>query len=517
MMRNPNLNPIPSKPMTEIEQWQRLAPMALVFLVVSAIQKFVRENLFLFAGAGVGVAVFDWMGPRELLLVGVGVLLFSVLGAVIYHRRFRFRIEGDAVRVRRGLFEKKELRVRFARIQNIQLGQPFYFRPFGLVRFSLETPGAQTKEVDLPGIPRELAEELRDRIAGVRKEVGPADGDETDQEPGADAAVMDQQELLFSASVSRLFVHGLTSNQVWLLAGIAAWIFGSLSDRIDDWFSDSVVINWIGSHIDSLLLMLAGMIVFGLGFLMLLSGVLAIVRFYDFRLFDRGDRLVSVGGLLDEREQTVKREKITGLTLKQSALGRALGCWSMVVRQTTSNEQEMPGKRSGFIVPGMRPEDESLVAQMVPGWMIPAELQAISPRFRKIFWLRWLLILAGVMLASLIALGRQDWLLLIIAAVMLTTLGGVHLRWRHWGWSLRGRLIWIRQGFFGQHLDGFDLDRVQQVKVSQSPYQRRHALANLHLVLPQGSVTIPFIPLDDAAKLANQALYAAETSIIHRV
>ena len=46
--------------------------------------------------------------------------------------------------------------------------------------------------------------------------------------------------------------------------------------------------------------------------------------------FDRGDRLVSVGGLLDEREQTVKREKITGLTLKQSALGRALGCWSMV-------------------------------------------------------------------------------------------------------------------------------------------------------------------------------------------
>ena len=42
--------------MTEIEQWQRLASdWRWCFLVVSAIQKFVRENLFLFAGAGVPV------------------------------------------------------------------------------------------------------------------------------------------------------------------------------------------------------------------------------------------------------------------------------------------------------------------------------------------------------------------------------------------------------------------------------------------------------------------------------
>ncbi len=504
--------------MTEIEQWQRLAPMALIFLVVSAILKFVRENLFLFAGAGVGVAVFDWMGPRELLLVAVGVLLFSVLGAVIYHRRFRFRVEADAIRVRRGLLEKKELRVRFARIQNIQIAQPFYFKPFGLVRFGLETPGGQTREVDLPGIPRALAEQLRDRIAGVQKEAGTdLEIDQVDPEPGTEDGFSDQQELLFSASVQRLFVHGLTSNQVWLLAGIAAWIFGSLTDRFDDWFSDSVVINWIASHIDSLLLMFAGAVIFGLAFLMLLSGLLAVVRFYRFRLFDRGDRLVSVGGLLDEREQTVKREKITGLTLKQSAFGRVLGCWSMVVRQTTSIEQEMPGKRSGFVVPGMREQDESLVASMVPGWLIPAWLEPISSRFRQIFWLRNLLVLGAAMLISLVAFGRQDWLLLIIGGVMIVTLGGVHLRWRHWGWSARGRLIWVRHGFIGQHLDGFDLDRVQQIQVRQSPYQRRHGLANLHLVLPQGSVTIPFIPLDDAVKLANQALYAAETSAMHRV
>lgn len=138
--------------------------MALVFLIARAVQRFVRENLFLFVGAGAGVAFVERLGIRELLLFAAVVLAAVVVGAVIHHRRFRFRVEDDAVRVRRGVFEHKELRVRFSRVQNVQLGQPVYFRPFGLVQFSLETPGAAEREVELPGIPRRLAEEMRDRI-----------------------------------------------------------------------------------------------------------------------------------------------------------------------------------------------------------------------------------------------------------------------------------------------------------------------------------------------------------------
>jgi len=57
--------------MTRTEQWQRLAPLALVFLLIGAVQKLIRENLFLFAGAGFGAAVFDWIGLRELVLIGL--------------------------------------------------------------------------------------------------------------------------------------------------------------------------------------------------------------------------------------------------------------------------------------------------------------------------------------------------------------------------------------------------------------------------------------------------------------
>jgi len=491
--------------------WQRLAPLALIFIILGNLQKFVRENIYLFLGAGAGVAFTEWLGPRELVLGVTGVLLAIVAGAVIYHRRFRFRLEDDAIRVRRGLFEKKELRIRFARVQNIQLGQPFYFRPFDLVRFSLETPGAAQKEVELPGISRQLAELMRDRIAGSQG--APVDETATDtRDPDAPANVE-----LFAASTSRLFVHGMGSNQVWLIFSALAWLFGvffqRFSERLEQtesfiWLSEQLAVGWllIGLMIPVLFLVL-----------IMVSGLLSVIRFHGFRLVERGDRLVGVGGLLDKREQTIRRKKVTGLTLRQTGLGRPMGAWYLLVRQARSSDSEDAGTRTGFQVPGLRRSNHGLVTSIVPGWQVPKQFSPISRRFQMVFWLRWLAIVALAVGVFLINFGVDRVVITLSMVLFVIVFAGIHLRWRHWGWHLEGDQIWIRRGLVGQTLDAFDLNLVQQARISQSPYQRRHELATLQLVLPQGALTIPFLPLDAAADLANRALYAAETAVVHRV
>jgi len=509
-----------SQPDDDTEQgWYRLAPMALVFLLLSAVQKFVRENLFLFAGAGFGVAVFDFLDAWKLGLLALALFLMGIVGTMIFHRRFRFRIEDDAVRVRQGLIEKKELRVRFARVQTVQIGQPFYFKPFGLVRFTLETPGGQQSEVELPGIPRGLAEDMRDRIIGLQSDspavLDPEAADSSDASL-ADSALAGTS--LYQASTWRLFRHGLSSNQIWLLAGLAAWFFGTLSERFGEWadaqgwFVDIDPTAW-----ELLWLFVGGLIVALLGLLLVLSGLLSIVRFHGFRLSDHGDRLVGLGGLLDQREQTVKREKITGLTVKQSGLGRLLGCWHIVVRQTSSAEEEMPGQKKSFIVPGLNDEDLSLTREIVAGWRFPDQFTPIAQRFRRVYWMRFAAF-------GLIAIGTWLWIsghAIVVGLIPLIglalILAAVHLRWRHWGWSIDRRELWVRRGFVGQSFDVFDLDRVQQVQIRRSRYQRRHDLANLVLVLPQGLVTVPYLTLGNAAQLANQAIYAAESATLHRV
>jgi len=505
--------------MSVLDQWQRLAPLALLFMLVSAIQKFIRENLFLFAGAGFGAAVFDWMGVRELILLGLAFLLSTLVGTIVYHRRFRFRIEDDAVRVRRGLIEKKETKVRFARVQSVQINQPFYFRPFGLVRFALETPGAQQAEVELPGIQRALAEAMRDRIVGLQRsgsaiEAMSADGHETQAREMVDQV---EQGLLFRASTGRLFLHGLSSNQVWLLAGAAAYVFGNFFERLADRLDETAWLAPIFEQLGSLWLIAAAIIFIVLVVLFPLSGLLAIVRFHGFRLADRGDRLVGIGGLLDQREQTVKREKVTGLTVRQSAIGRLLGCWQLVIRQTTNQEQEAPWQKKAFLVPGLRARDLVLIDAVVAGWDYPPSFELVSGRFRRHYSLHlagWITLAAGLL--SWLT-GRPDVAITLLLPVLVALLAVVHLRYRHWGWAMRGGEIWVRQGFIGQRADGFDLERAQQIQVTQSPYQRRNGLANLNIMLPQGSVTVPYLPLDQAAELANQALLAAETSMMHRV
>jgi putative membrane protein len=496
--------------LTTLEGWQRLAPLALVFLFLKSLQKFVRENLFLFVGAGAGFAFLDWLGPRELLLAGAGVLLVLIGGSVIYFRRFRFRIEDDAVRVRRGVFEKKELRVRFARIQNIQIGQPFYFRPFGLVRFSLETPGASEKEVELPGIRRELAEWMRDRIAERQR---PDGADVRADAPTCDAEVAE----LYHATTGRLLLHGVASNQVWVLAGVVAYLASQLMNRFSEQFDEAEALVAVLERFDNGWLMLVVAVMALLALLIVLSAVIAVLRYHDFRLEDAGDRLVARHGLLDEREQTVRREKVTGLMFRQSAVGRLLDCWSLAVRQTRSSDAEEQAERGGFLVPGMALRDMDIVSRLLQGARAPGRIQPISARFRRVYWQRWFALLLALLVVVSLIWSWGHWTAVLTAIMMPATMLALHLRFRHWGWCRDDGMLWVRKGLLGQRIDGFRLERVQQVRIVQSIYQRRHGLANLQLVVPQGGVTIPFLPLEAAAELANEAVYIAETALDHRV
>src|SRR5690625_540154 len=185
----------------DLSQWQRLAPLALVAAVIAGWINFVRRNIFAFAGAGAGLSYVGSIGTRGLVLSMIGLLLASLLGTVVYYRRFRFRVDRDALRVRRGLFEIRDMRVRFARVQNVGFSQPFYFRPFGLVRFLVQTPGSQGEEINVRGTRLGVAQALRERVGSGRDLM-------SEETPGAGNLVADELPgALFSAGAGRLFLH----------------------------------------------------------------------------------------------------------------------------------------------------------------------------------------------------------------------------------------------------------------------------------------------------------------------
>lgn len=501
--------------------WRALPLTAVAALYVSGVQRFVRENLLAFAGAGTGIAISDALGWREFVGIALLVLLGGLLVAMVYRRRFRYRIDDDAVRVRKGLLEQKELKVRLERIQNVGFSQPVYLKPLSLTRVTLETPGAAQTEVELPGIATDEARALRDLVNGVRRgasEPESGEGEVESPEHGRD------DDAVFRASAADLFRYGLTSNQVWILL---AFIGGPAA-------------NWVGERVEAAVNALtdaglisaeqlagapwlAALVVFGLLIavallLMLLSGMLAVVRFHGYALTGDAERFRAGFGLLDAREKTLRRAKLHSVELVQTGIGRLVGNWHVVGHQTGAAQVQQPGGGDRrFLVPGIDADRVGGVAAALrrEPWRFPA-LQGVDRRLRTVLWTRLCApLLAAAVLLQWAAPDPFHWAALALAGVSGVLAGLMHLRWRRWGWALEGDRLTVRSGLIGQSWLMFDLDRCQQARVTTSPYQRRHGLATLHLRLPHGEQSIPYLRQETAAALANRALFSAERALSH--
>ena len=504
--------------------WQALPVSAVAALYVNGIQRFVRENLVAFLGAGTGFAISDALGWREFGLGAMLILLVGLLIALIYHRRFRYRFDDDAVRVRKGFMEQQELKVRLERIQNVGFSQPLYLKPLRLVRVTLETPGAAQTEVNLPGISLDEAVDLRDRVAGVSESVDmheKPDSDDLTRSPAHASAVR------FEATAADLFRYGMTSNQIWILlalvgAPVSNWVESRMTHWVEQLKASGVVDVEALQSAPLLFALVVGLVIIVAALLiMTVSGLLAIVRFGGFRLLQEGNRFKSRFGLLDAREKTLRADKLHSIEIVQTAVGRLLDQWHAIGQQTGGVQpgQEYREDRR-FLVPGIdsRRLDGVLETLRREDWQAP-EWLPVHRRFRSMLWGR--LGLAGVLLA-IAALacywllpGFPVWPVYLFVGLLIFMLAAVHLAWRRWAYALHDTRIRIRHGMIGQRIIEFKMGRCQQISVTSSPYQRRHGLASLTIRLPHGEQRIPYLERATADRIANLVLYRVETSRTH--
>lgn len=506
--------------MSEIEAtWRALPKPAVGALYINGVQRFVRENLIAFFGAGTGFAVSESLGWREFGLGAGVVLLGGLLIAMIYHRRFRYRVDEDSVRVRKGLFEQQEIKVRFERVQNVGFSQPVYLKPFGLIRVTLETPGASQTEVSLPGIAENEATALRDMISGAAGRAG---------EPGLAAGGQDDSQTVstpeFQASAADLFKYGMTSNQIWILlamfsAPIGNWIEGRVGAWVERISAAGLVDVEMLSKAPLMLALAIGLLILAIALvLMALSGVLAIVRFSGYRLVRETGRFKASFGLLDVREKSLKLAKLHGVEVVQTAVGRMLGQWHAIGHQTgaVQLEQAVNNDRR-FLIPGIDDERLKSVVDTLRGrpWDAP-EWIGVHARFRSMLWGRIsLALVAGALLLWLLLPAHVIGPSLAMLGLNLLILGLVHLHWRRWGYALDEDRMRIRKGLIGQRVVEFELARCQQVAINSSPYQRRHGLASMSIRLPHGEYSVPYLPRAVADEIANRLLFRAESSLEH--
>ena len=505
------------KPGTTDTGWHRTSPIAAVFYLFNTARQVALNAL---PAVVVGMAAYASGGEGRKALILGGLALVAVFGAVasvLQWLRFRFRVDDGRVRVRSGVLHREELSVVFARIQNVNIREPFYMRPFGLAVLGIDTAGSSQKEILLGGIAKDLAVTLRETLLSAAK-----------TDAGDEGAIDDQPQSapLLARGSKDIVIYGLTVNfLVWFAITIGA-IFstGETAEKIFAWIAEKIRIEDVlmavqssGSTLGNALLTAA--VVLGILLLLPTLSVLgALVRHHGYRLGVDGETYRKASGFLTRHEESLKRHKIQAIVLKQNFVARLFGRANMLLRVASAgsgveNGQLPTGARSTFLVPALHPgEYRVLFQEFFPGCDIEAA------QFTRIDRRRLMRFVLGLVFALSItpsvALGIFfSWKFVAILPIILAIAWLLaHRYWLKAGYAVAGDYGFVRKGFIGTTITAFPLFKVQRIDLRQTPGQRRRGLAHLSTHLASHSLEVPWVCAADASRFRDLATHRVETS-----
>jgi len=490
--------------------WQRLSPVSVVFFAIRFTVRFIKQGLL---NALPALAAFAVFANNHLfwIAITVPVLILGMLGfSVLYYWNFKFQAGEDEVLIQRGVFSKEFLNLHYGRVQNVNIGIPFYFAPFKLVNCIIESAGSKSTEVDLPGVSKDFGECLKSRVFAV--EAPPeVDLSEAETQGAGETKAGQSEEPVLKLSNWESAKYGLTSYLAFVvLAGIAPF-FGQISERLGKQVFPrimAIVEPVVGNQIVAgILILVVSVFLF---FVVITTGSMvgALVRFYNFELHDDGDKLVRVAGFFERKSTTLTKQKVQSVSVSQNVMARLLNRVSLQYRQVGERQNKM--KETGIRIPMLMPQEQSHYSSMVFDGCPQPRFSKVHPSYvSRVFFYYWLLPFIVLLAAPVLLLSK--WFLL-LTPVLVPAYGLLKLRYHRYGFWHNEEYGAIRQGLFGKSYVVFPLYKVQVISARQSRGQRRRKVGNLQVQLGSGKLSIPYLPIADLNRFVNLALYKTESS-----
>lgn len=475
----------------------RLHPLSWLFVLIAQLKQFIVPLLALLLFGG---------GDRNELwpLIAVAVLVMTSLAEYL---TYRYRMTADGLVVRSGWLHRSVRDIPFARIHNVNLHQSLLHRLAGVAEVRLESAGGTKPEAQM----RVLKMEQALALEAVVRRGGQAPTSVTSAQAEAHAAP------LLVLSTGELIRLGLISNRGLLLVAAA---FGALAQTGDNLLGVLVerwgkvafgwVSDWVGQHVhDSMLVMglaAISLVVIALLLVRLLSVLLAIVQYYGFTLSEDEDRIRVERGLLARSRSSAKRRRIQAWSLREGLLHRWFKRRSLRVDTAVSQQGKQHQHALKELAPIATPQRcEELIQHFLPdaGWG-ELDWQPLHPRA----WLRMALpSLLLLSIASAVLYWRFGWsgLWCLIAAPAL--LWRAHRMAACTGHACNGRLVAWRSGWLDKRSNFAEIGKLQALRLSQSPIDRRLGMASLLLDTAGASpfgppLQLRYLPLAQARALS---------------
>lgn len=496
--------------MSSDEAWQRLSPFAIVYFTGRTLAAFLNALPVLAAGV---IAVIQSDVQTLIFYVAILALLIALF-ATLHYLNFYYVQLHDRFLIRRGVLSRNRVEIPFNKVQNINIKQPWYFRPLKLVVLSIDSAGSASKEVEIAALRGEHADRIKQHVMAFHQS-GPGVAAFTTAR--APTEISDRANPILTRSTWDILIHGFTNNRAWLLLAFLAPALGQM-DAIVGQFLQSLGVDfqsWMSAQTTFWLALFSVtllMFVFVIMSLLSMSG--AMLALFNYQLFYKDGIYTRKSGLFNRYEIQVKKTRVQTLKLAQSALDLVFdrSNLTLVPFSSMAGRNQYATFMQKILVPSLtREEANRLAAHIYPG------LDLSQVRFRPIsrhYILRKLLTVAlPSSLVLAVVLTPHSTLSGLLA---LSVFGGmsllIWLRWRRYGVATTRDYVLLRSGLLGTTIQCLPAVKVQQVGYLQSFFMRRRRLANLQLVAASRTLTLPFIPSHYAENLTDLILAKLELS-----
>ena len=409
------------------------------FKRLSPLTPLVRSFILVVAAAA---STWDDLLRGDLGPLAWGFLVLLVAGGVYgaaSWMRTKYWIEADELRVDTGVISRQSRRIRVDRLQGIDISQPFVARLFGLAELKMDVAGGGAGEGSLAFLPLAEAQDLRATLLArrdaVRASRRPAAGGD-DAAAGGPADSPAPERVLATLDLRTLVLSLLLSPETGAFV-VAAVVFAGLFAALGQFAGVAAAVPVL--------------IGFGLTLFRRLSA------YYGFTVSETPAGLQVRRGLFERDAQTITLARVQGVVVSEPILWRRFG-WAKldVALAGYSSSLDTDGRPSASTVMPVAPRPfvlglaRRLLAEA--GSPDPDDVELLAPPERS----RWVAPVQRRFLAA----------------------------------GLGEHLVVSREGVLTRRTHVVPHARVQSLRLTQGPWQRRLGLADLLVDSPPGPVRV---------------------------
>jgi putative membrane protein len=488
----------------------RLHPWSWLFKTVGYLKAFVVP-LIITTIVGSSRDFSPWV-PAGLLVPMIGVALWQ-------QWIYRYGFSPDGLVIHEGLIFRNVRKIDYARIENVDTERGLLHRLLNVADVRVETSTGGGAEARIRVLGLDAVEDMRAKVFAR----GAQHAEAVEASPSFAAA---EQETLLVLGPGEIVRFGLIDNRGMIVVAAALGLLGQggFFENLGAWAGP--LLGWLPWRDFTSFGLAARVLLGGVTAIVLIAGmralsiVLAFVMLFDFRLTRTATDLHTRYGLLTRISRTLRQPRIQAVHQTETLLHRLFERVSLRVdlaggpgAGTEASQQDgRKGRHDLWLTPlCLRDDAERLIRVALPQVGLSGILwHALAPRARwRIFRMlsSWWFVAASAPTVWL----AGWWAAAILPAALPLIWLHAHLYVQHTGWALHRDFFVLKRGWLTRKLAVVRRDRIQSVRLRESPFDRRHRMTQLHVDHAGASSSshrfaLSYLDRGDAERLA-YALY----------